>query len=122
MKLLERDMKWPLELEDLSNKMFGEFFNFANPTNTLMVLNNDKDKTVFTYDLPGHNKENIKITTRDGYLSVVAKTGKRDDSLTNKFHSVYDLPSLKAKYQDGVLYLTIPKVSAGRGETEIIIE
>ena len=80
--------------------------------------------------LPGVKKEDIKAEIKDGYLTVSASTQSSSDdkgkdgryirrerycgSASRTFYVGTELTQedIKAKYTDGVLYLTIPKVEA----------
>ena len=78
-------------------------------------------------DLPGFNKDEIKLDLRDGYLTVSAAKGLDKDEQDKKgryirqeryagacSRSFYvgDVESkdISAKYEDGILKLTLPKV------------
>ena len=91
------------------------------------VTESENDYTV-EMNLPGVKKENVKIELKDGYLIVNATTKsetKEEDkksryirrerysgSGSRTFYVGKDLTQedIKAKFEDGVLKLTVPKV------------
>ena len=42
-----------------------------------------KDKYIIEMDLPGYEKENIKLSLKDGYVEVTAEVNKEDENETN---------------------------------------
>ena len=85
-----------------------------------------KDKYLIDIDLPGYEKDGIKIEIQDGYLTVHAKVDKsEDDSEKGKYvrkerytgecsRSFYvgdnvKEEDIKAKFRNGTLTLEIPK-------------
>jgi len=71
------------------------------------IINNEKEVKVLV-ELPGVNKENIKINTYDRYVEVTA-----DDE--RKYHQRIDLPadvdidSAKSSYKNGILEINFTK-------------
>lgn len=89
----------------------------------------DVDETeshyLMTFDLPGVNKNDVKIELRDNQLIVSGerkqerKEGKRvQERFYGSFQRVFTLPShvdpekIEASYEDGVLYLAVPKAES----------
>ena len=85
-----------------------------------------KDKYVIDIDLPGYEKENIKIEVEDGYLTVHASTNtNKEEKEEGKFvrkeryvgscsRSFYvgeevNDEDIKATFKNGTLKLEIPK-------------
>ena len=74
-------------------------------------------------EMPGFKKNEIKVSLEDGYLSVSgsrkSETEKKDsflrkersESFQRSYYVGTEIPeeSIKAKYEDGVLRLTLPK-------------
>ncbi|MCD7809505.1 MAG: Hsp20/alpha crystallin family protein, partial [Erysipelotrichaceae bacterium] len=78
-------------------------------------------------DLPGFKKEDIKISFDNGYLNIAAKTSTTNDekdsrskyirqerfygSMSRSFYVGEDVKKndIRAKFEDGVLKLTVPK-------------
>ena len=112
---------------DLFDEMFNDPF-FTRGESKLMKtdIKEKKDKYLIDIDLPGYEKEDIKIEIADGYLTVHAKVDKReDDSEKGKYvrkerytgecsRSFYvgdnvKEEDIKAKFTNGTLRLEIPK-------------
>ena len=84
------------------------------------------DKYLITIDLPGYEKENIRIDIEDGYLNVHAKVDSRNDEeekgkfvrkeryfgeCSRSFYVGDDITEtdVKASFKNGILRLEIPK-------------
>ena len=112
---------------DLWDEMFRDPF-FTEGENKLMKtdIKEKKDKYLIDIDLPGYEKEEIKIEIQDGYLTIHAKVDKvEDDSEKGKYvrkerytgecsRSFYvgdnvKEEDIKAKFRNGTLTLEIPK-------------
>ena len=112
---------------DLWDDMFRDPF-FTEGESKLMKtdIKEKKDKYLIDIDLPGYDKEGIKIEIQDGYLTVHAKVNKEeDDKEKGKFvrkerytgecsRSFYVGDSIKeedvkAKFKNGTLTLEVPK-------------
>ncbi len=92
----------------------------------LMDVKEEDDKIIVTTDVPGVDKKDVDISVRDDILEINAKCGKESDveeegyvrheRMYKSFHRAITLPSFvteegaKAKLEDGVLTLTLPKV------------
>lgn len=112
---------------DLWDDMFRDPF-FTEGESKLMKtdIKEKKDKYLIDIDLPGYDKEGIKIEIQDGYLTVHAKVNKEeDDNEKGKFvrkerytgecsRSFYVGDSvkeedIKAKFKNGTLTIEVPK-------------
>lgn len=83
-------------------------------------------------DLPGYNKEDIKVDLEDGYLTISAKHVEETDDSNKKFihkerfygecsRSFYvgediDIDEIKASFENGILNLEFPKVEPEKNE------
>jgi HSP20 family molecular chaperone IbpA len=113
---------------DLFDDFFGEPM-FRKPENRLMKtdIKEHEDKFVLDIDLPGYNKEDIKIDVTDGYLTVNAKMNNESEEkdkgkfvrrerffgeCSRSFYVGDDVESddIKASFKNGILSLEIPKV------------
>ncbi|MCD7739266.1 MAG: Hsp20/alpha crystallin family protein [Lachnospiraceae bacterium] len=90
------------------------------------VKENDADYEV-TMNLPGIQKENVKVQLKDGYLTVGASSDTNNDqkddegryirreryvgSFSRSFYVGEDVKQeeIKAKFENGTLVLTVPK-------------
>ena len=114
--------------------VFDDFFDFpAAPvrTQTASVMKTDVKETENGYeldvDLPGIKKEDVKVKLDDGYLTISASTSDSKDekdkkgnySRRERFSGSYSRSfyvgdavtenDIKAKFENGVLTLGIPK-------------
>ena len=113
---------------DLWDEMFRDPF-FTESESKLMKtdIKEKKDKYLIDIDLPGYEKENIKMEISDGYLTVHASVNKEVDDEKEKgkyvrkerytgecSRSFYvgdnvKEEDIKAKFRNGTLTLEIPK-------------
>ena len=120
--------------DDWMDSFEEEFFGRKNPLygkHAKNMMKTDVRETDGTYevdiDLPGFKKEDISVSFENGYLTVSTnKTLDRDDkdkdgkyirqeryagSMSISFFIGKNIPKedIKAKYEDGVLRLSVPK-------------
>ena len=112
---------------DLFDNFFDDGF-FPRKERSMMKtdIREKKDKYVIDVDLPGFNKENINLSLNNGYLTVSAKTEKKEEKKEEeKFihreryfgecsRSFYVGDEIKeedieAEFKDGILRIDIPK-------------
>ena len=112
---------------DLFDEMFNDPF-FTRGENKLMKtdIKEKKDKYLIDIDLPGYEKENIKIEIQEGYLTIHAKVNKEEDEkekgkfvrkerymgeCSRSFYVGDNIKEedIKAKFRNGTLTLEIPK-------------
>lgn len=108
------------------SKVFDDLFNLSNFVGNKMVANliEIDDMYKLSIELPGINKEDIKITYEDSNLTVeVTKNEEVTEEKVNylykeveygKFERKFHIPDvnkdlIKANYNNGVLVLTLPK-------------
>ena len=119
--------------DDWMDSFEEEFFGRKNPLygkHAKNMMKTDVRETDGTYevdiDLPGFKKEDISVSFENGYLTVSTnKTLDRDDkdkdgkyirqeryagSMSRSFFIGKNIPKedIKAKYEDGVLRLSVP--------------
>ena len=112
---------------DLFDDVFGDsFFNEGESKLMKTDIKEKKDKYIIDIDLPGYEKEGIKLNIQDGYLTVHASVNKEEkDEEKGKFvrrerysgacsRSFYVGESLKeedikAKFRNGTLTIEVPK-------------
>lgn len=118
-----------------------EFFGEKNPLygkNATRIMKTDVKDTDNSYeidiDLPGFNKDEIKVALNNGYLSISAAKGLDKDEKDNEGHFIrrerysgvcqrsfyvgdgYTDTDVKASYRDGILKLCLPKLDAKQVE------
>ena len=115
---------------DLFDEMFSDPF-FTETENKVMKtdIKEKKDKYVIDMDLPGYEKNDIKIDIQDGYLTVHAnvnkeETEKDEGKYVRKERYVGECSrsfyvgdnvteeDIKAKFKNGILTLEINKKDA----------
>ena len=112
---------------DLFDDVFGDaFFNEGASKLMKTDIKEKKDKYVIDIDLPGYEKEGIKLNIQDGYLTVHASVNKDEkDEEKGKFvrrerfsgecsRSFYvgenvTEDEIKAKFKNGTLTIEVPK-------------
>ena len=120
--------------DDFVDSFDNEFFGKKNPLygkHGKNMMKTDIKETDNSYevdiDLPGFKKEEITVTLQQGYLTISTQKGiGRDEkdsegryirkeryagSMSRSFYVGDDLNNedIKAKYEDGILRLTVPK-------------
>lgn len=126
----------------LTNNLFDDFFDdlgmferrlpaVAAPQAGVMKTDivENKDAYELHVDLPGFKKEDVKAELKDGYLTIsaVAKYEKNEDegkkflrrerfygTCSRSFYVGENLTQedIKARFEDGILKLTVPKKEA----------
>lgn len=115
---------------DLFDEMFSDPF-FTGTENKVMKtdIKEKKDKYVIDMDLPGYEKNDIKIDIQDGYLTVHAnvnkeETEKDEGKYVHKERYVGECSrsffvgdnvteeDIKAKFKNGILTLAVNKKDA----------
>ena len=112
---------------DLFDDMFSDPF-FTGTENKVMKtdIKQKKDKYEIDMDLPGYEKDDIKIEIQDGYLTVHAKVNKNEDEkedgkyvrkeryigeCSRSFYVGDNVKEedIKAKFKNGTLKLEVAK-------------
>ena len=77
----------------------------------------DRDGDVaITIDMPGIQKKDIELTVDKHSVRVVAKTEDRDYSFTKDMTSELNPDKVTAKFNNGVLDITIQKAEESKGK------
>ncbi len=114
------------DFEDVDRKLYGKHAAYVMKTD----VHEHDDGYELDIDLPGFKKDEIKVSLENGYLSVSAAKGLDNDkkdkkgkiirrerysgSMQRSFYvgDVVTEEDIKAKFEDGVLRLSIPKKEA----------
>ena len=113
---------------DLFDEMFADPFFVNSGESKLMKtdIKEKKDKYVLSIDLPGYDKDCIKIDIDNGYLTVHAKTNHHEEEkeegqyvrkerymgeCSRSFYIGDDIKEedIKASFKNGTLHIEIPK-------------
>ena len=113
---------------DLLSEMFRDpFFDERESRVMKTDIKEKKDKYIIDIDLPGYEKDNIKIEVEDGYLTVHATIDSNKEekdegkfvrkerymgSCSRSFYVGDDVKEedIKATFRNGILRLEVPKV------------
>ena len=127
-------------LEDLSQDMERVFDSLLGRTVGTMLRNGDREKYVPSLDVsetkdadwvhvdpPGDDPTHVKVEMHDGKLAISGKRETKTEDKDRNFHRVersrgsffralsvegeVDVDNIEAKYEHGVLNITLPKVA-----------
>jgi HSP20 family protein len=126
-----RDM---VSIQDEMNKLFDDFFGrtptrWFQPEEGLWTPNVDvsetKDDIVFTAEIPGLKKEDIKLSVQDNVFTLSGEKKEEKEEKDANYHRLersygsfcrsFTFPTpvqpdkVKASYKDGILRITLPK-------------
>lgn len=125
---------------NLFQAFFNEpFFNgFPESINSFKVDIQDKDNEyLLEADLPNANKENLKVTFENNVLTLAVEQNQQDKQENDNYicHERYqqsisrqfafenvDHEGIQAKYENGVLSVTLPKSQAQDQKHQIKIQ
>lgn len=112
---------------DLFDNFFRDEDFFTKKQNSLMKtdVKEKKDKYEIKIDMPGFEKKDIKLSLKNGYLEISAKTSKEDNEKEEKYirrerffgecsRSFYvgeDITEedIDAEFKNGILKIDVPK-------------
>ena len=121
---------------DLIGDLFDDSFFHKNESKLMKTdIKELDDKYVIDVDLPGYNKEDIKISVENGYLVINASTNQEKNEeekgkvikkeryygqCSRSFYISDDLTveDIKASYKNGTLSLEVPKKDEQEKEAE----
>jgi HSP20 family molecular chaperone IbpA len=108
-----------------------KYFNNTNvfPKSTYQVYETN-DTYYVTFELPGYNKENLKVEISENVLTVEGKReiGYGENTYTSSYDETiyltsyeYDSNKTSAEIKDGVLTVTLPKYKKDKKKTVTLI-
>lgn len=134
--LLDDWMDFPtLEVPDIDKKLYGKHASQVMKTD----VHEEDNKYEVDIDLPGFKKDEIKLSLENGYLSVGAQKSRNNDkkdrkgklirqerymgSMQRSFYVGNDITEedIRAKFEDGVLKLDIPKKEESKVDEKKLI-
>ena len=69
-------------------------------------------ETVVSLDMPGVKKDDLTLQIEGNHLLISAKRGtKKIEKSYRMIHKEYDFDKISAKLEDGVLLISIPKIT-----------
>lgn len=117
------------------------FFPYEHKENNMMKTDVKENENHYELqvEVPGVNKENISIDYENGYVTIAAKTNKSKDEKDKEGNYIrrerysgsysrsyyvgdVDRESIKAKLDNGVLSIIVPKAKAEEQKKAIAIE
>lgn len=129
-----RPLRDIVSIQDEMNKLFDDFFGrtptrWFQPEEGLWAPNVDvsetKDNIVLIAEMPGLNKEDIKLSVQDNVLTLSGEKKQEKEEKDANYHRLersygafcrsFTLPTpvqadkVKASYKDGILKVTLPK-------------
>lgn len=120
-------------LSDVFDRMFSDIFDdgWFQKKGWIPPIDfyEDEKQYTMTIELPGVAKEDVEITVNDGILTVAGEkksepTGsiRKTERFYGKFYRSFNIPSsadaqqIQAKFEGGILSLTIPKLPAKQAQ------
>ena len=110
--------KKPFNYFDNFDLLFENIFNesLRSTTNTSYHYQETEKDILIEIALPGLNKKNIKLSYLDGFLNIKHKVEENNKSrwtrdFNEKIKIIKDIDENKisAKFENGIMYITIPK-------------
>lgn len=117
---------------DLLGEMFSDPFFIEHESRTMKTdIKEKKDKYIIDIELPGYQKENIKMEVDNGYLTVHAEINSDNEekeegkfvrkeryagSCSRSFYVGTEVQSedIKASFKNGMLRIEVPKKEENR--------
>ncbi len=133
-------IKWKRRpmLSDMLDEMFDKNFTtgFERKCGCVPATNiiEDNDKFVIELAAPGMKKEDFRLEMENDVLSIVFERKEEEkpegEYLQREFHldeftrsftmpKVADVESIKARYDNGILYVSIPKIEKAKLSKQI---
>ena len=129
----------------INKSLFDDFFTDSmfnsNTTNVMSTDIREKDNGyLLDMEVPGFNKEDLKLELKDGYLTVSAEHKTTNDEKDNDGHIIrqeryygsskrsfyvgdqIEIQDIQAKYDKGILSIFVPKKEVKQIENNQTIE
>lgn len=119
-----------LETNDFFEDFFNNFSRFALDNTGLRGFKTDikesDDEYIVLAELPGVNKDDINIELDENYMTITASNNEiveeekdnyiRRERRCGKFQRIFDISNIdsdkiKAKYENGILEIKLPKTN-----------
>ena len=97
--------------------LFSYIWDSALGDSDVLTTKETNEDYLIRLEVPGYNKDEIKVEVVEGILSIQGEKKENDDiwGVSGNFSKYYTLPesisidSTSAKIEDGILLITIPK-------------
>lgn len=128
------------DLEDFFDDFFNNFGRFGLTNTGINAFRTDIKETENEYivlaELPGVNKENINIEVDENYMTITAVNDEiieeeknnyiRKERRSGRFQRSFNISDVKAdeiraKYENGILEIVLPKAEKGKKSRRIDI-
>ena len=129
----------------INKSLFDDFFTDSmfntNTTNVMSTYIREKDNGyLLDMEVPGFNKEDLKLELKDGYLTISAEHKTTNDEKDNDGHIIrqeryygsskrsfyvgdqIEKQDIQAKYDKGILSIFVPKKEVKKIENNQTIE
>ncbi|MGB4004900.1 MAG: Hsp20/alpha crystallin family protein [Halanaerobiales bacterium] len=129
-----------VDLDDFFDDFFNNFGRFGLTNTGINTFRTDIKETENEYivlaELPGVNKENINIEVDENYMTITAVNDEiieeeknnyiRKERRSGRFQRSFNISDvkadeIKAKYENGILEIVLPKAEKGKKSRRIDI-
>lgn len=111
-----------MRITNLFDNFFDDWFDYPNSRKMRTDIKEEENQYLLSIELPGFNKEDIKISYENDYLNVSVDRQEdnqeyiRKERYTGEFSRDYyvgniDESKLDATYENGILTIIVPKES-----------
>jgi HSP20 family protein len=124
--------------DDVFRDVMPSFNTGFNPNAMRVDISEDEKNIYIEAELPGMKKEDVKVTVEDGVLMIRGERKQETEEKKKNYHRVervygsfsraftlgenIDKDNIEAKYEDGVLHLTLPKMEPVKNVKEIALK
>ncbi len=124
--------------DDVFRDVMPSFNTGFNPNAMRVDISEDEKNIYIEAELAGLKKEDVKVTIEDGVLTIRGERKQESEEKKKNYHRVervygsfsraftlgenIDKDNIEAKYEDGVLHLTLPKVEPVKNVKEIALK
>ena len=123
--------------DDVFRDVMPSFNTGFNPNAMRVDISEDEKNIYIEAELPGMKKEDVKVTVEDGVLMIRGERKQETEEKKKNYHRVervygsfsraftlgenINKDNIEAKYEDGVLHLTLPKMEPVKNVKEIAL-
>lgn len=124
--------------DDVFRDTISSFNTGFNPNAIRVNIAEDEKNIYIEAELAGLKKEDVKVSIEDNVLMIRGERKQENEEKKKNYHRVervygsfsraftlgenVDKENIEAKYEDGVLHLTLPKVEPVKNVKEIVLK